>query len=352
MFTNVSRPSAVDVLRPFAVGDIFTADTTSTLAKVADVAVGNVLLSGGVGVIPAWGKITLTSHVTGVLPAINGGTGVANTGTITNASNTTITGGGTLALGGFTLTVPATGTAGLLGTANTWTQTNAFAAITATNITNSALTSGRIVISSTAGLESDSANLTFGSNSKMIGVRRTPHTWGSNYGGTECMATAFVEYNDGATNIQCSFFGNIYDSGAGSFKYSETAPAAAFRIFPTSRLFQWQTATSGSADAAATLVTHMALDNTTLTLSDAINIAVNTGTGTKIGTATTQKLSLWNATPVIQPASANQAAVATTAATNAVPYGYTTQAQADGIVTLLNEIRSALVTIGAIKGAA
>ena len=41
------------------------------------------------------------------MPSANGGTGVNNAGTITNASNTTITGGGTLALAGFTLTVPA-----------------------------------------------------------------------------------------------------------------------------------------------------------------------------------------------------------------------------------------------------
>ncbi len=45
------------------------------------------------------------------IPALYGGTGVANSGTFTNASNTTITGGGTIALGGFTLTAPATGTA-------------------------------------------------------------------------------------------------------------------------------------------------------------------------------------------------------------------------------------------------
>ncbi len=151
MFTNVNRPSAVDVLRPFVVGDIFTADTTSTLAKVADVAVGNVLLSGGVGAVPAWGKVTLSSHVSGVLPAINGGTGVANTGTITNASNTTITGGGTVALGGFTLTVPATGTAALLGETQTFTGVKTFdagAVATTVRVTGTATGanwSGRVV---------------------------------------------------------------------------------------------------------------------------------------------------------------------------------------------------------------
>lgn len=38
----------------YAVGDILYAATSSTLAKLADVAVGSVLVSGGVGVAPAW----------------------------------------------------------------------------------------------------------------------------------------------------------------------------------------------------------------------------------------------------------------------------------------------------------
>jgi len=88
-----------------------------------------------------------------------------------------------------------------------------------------------------------------------------------------------------------------------------------------------------------------------VTLADK-DLIFGTTTGTKIGTATTQKLGLWGVTPVVQPASANQAAVSATAATQTTPWGFASQAQADGIVTLLNEIRSALVTIGAIKGAA
>ena len=45
----------------YAVGDILYADTTASLAKLADVATGNALISGGVGVAPSWGKIGLTS---------------------------------------------------------------------------------------------------------------------------------------------------------------------------------------------------------------------------------------------------------------------------------------------------
>lgn len=61
----------------YAVGDILYANTTTTLAKLADVATGNVLLSGGVGAAPAWGKVDLTAAVTGTLPVGSGGTGTA-----------------------------------------------------------------------------------------------------------------------------------------------------------------------------------------------------------------------------------------------------------------------------------
>jgi hypothetical protein len=133
-----------------------------------------------------------------------------------------------------------------------------------------ALTTGRIPFATTGGLLTDSANLTFGSGSKVIGVRRTPHTWGANYGGTECISTSFVEYNDGAGTIQCSFFGNIYDDGAGAFKYAENGSTASFRIFPTSRLFQWATSPVGVTGAAVTSTLCMTLDNTTLAIQSGI----------------------------------------------------------------------------------
>jgi hypothetical protein len=64
----------------YAVGDILYANTTTTLAKLADVATGNALISGGVGVVPSWGKIGLTTHVSGTLPVANGGTGLTSRG--------------------------------------------------------------------------------------------------------------------------------------------------------------------------------------------------------------------------------------------------------------------------------
>ena len=65
-------------LTSFAVGDLLYADTTTTLAKLADVATGNALISGGVSTAPSWGKIGLTTHVSGTLPVANGGTNLTS----------------------------------------------------------------------------------------------------------------------------------------------------------------------------------------------------------------------------------------------------------------------------------
>jgi len=65
----------------YAVGDLLYADTTTSLAKLADVAVGNALISGGVGSAPSWGKIGLATHVSGTLPIANGGTNTSATAT-------------------------------------------------------------------------------------------------------------------------------------------------------------------------------------------------------------------------------------------------------------------------------
>ena len=64
----------------YAVGDLLFASTTTALSKLADVATGNALISGGVGIAPAYGKIGLTTHVSGTLPVANGGTGITSFG--------------------------------------------------------------------------------------------------------------------------------------------------------------------------------------------------------------------------------------------------------------------------------
>lgn len=106
----------------YAAGDLLYASTTTSLARLADVATGNALLSGGVGVAPAWGKVGLTTHVSGILPVANGGTGVATApangqvdiGNGTGFARTTLTAGpgATITNGAGTITIGATGTGG------------------------------------------------------------------------------------------------------------------------------------------------------------------------------------------------------------------------------------------------
>jgi uncharacterized protein YkwD len=73
--------------------------------------------------------------------------------------------------------------------------------------------------------------------------------------------------------------------------------------------------------------------------------------GIQIGNSTTEKVGFHGATPIVQRSGAAQAAVATTAATSSSPFGFS-EAQANAIVALVNELRASLVASGLIKGSA
>jgi hypothetical protein len=66
----------------YAIGDIVCAIGTTTLSRTADIATGNVLLAGGVGACPTYGKVT-SAHITGAAL------------TKTDDTNVTLTLGGT-----------------------------------------------------------------------------------------------------------------------------------------------------------------------------------------------------------------------------------------------------------------
>jgi hypothetical protein len=68
-------------LTSYTIGDLIYASGATTLSKLPDIATGNALISGGVGVAPSWGKIGLTTHVSGTLPIANGGTNATATPT-------------------------------------------------------------------------------------------------------------------------------------------------------------------------------------------------------------------------------------------------------------------------------
>lgn len=96
----------------YAVGDILYANTTTTLAKLADIATGNALISGGVGVAPSWGKIALTTHISGTLPIANGGTNATSYGAsriiFMNSANTALSSDSNLTWDLITLKMGAT----------------------------------------------------------------------------------------------------------------------------------------------------------------------------------------------------------------------------------------------------
>jgi hypothetical protein len=136
----------------YTVGDILFASGSTTLSKLADVATGNALISGGVGVAPSYGKIGLTTHVSGTLPIANGGTNGTATptaGTIAYgtgtayAFNTAGTSGQPLLSGG--AGVPTFGTLGVAAGGTGLTSTPANGALdigNGTGFTRATLTAG------------------------------------------------------------------------------------------------------------------------------------------------------------------------------------------------------------------
>jgi hypothetical protein len=88
-----------------------------------------------------------------------------------------------------------------------------------------------------------------------------------------------------------------------------------------------------------------------ITMKEAKNIVVGTATGSKIGTGVAQKLGFFDATPVVQSASADQAA-APAGGTGAEAGAYDTADHRDAAIALLNEIRTTLVNLGFMKGGA
>lgn len=106
-FTAVSAPLGGTGQTTYTIGDILYASTTTALSKLAAVAVGNVLISNGVGSAPSWGQVGLATSVSGTLPVANGGTGVTSssgTGSVVLNSGPSITNA--------TLTTPTVGSAG------------------------------------------------------------------------------------------------------------------------------------------------------------------------------------------------------------------------------------------------
>lgn len=117
------------------------------------------------------------------------------------------------------------------------------------------------------------------------------------------------------------------------------------------------TVTINADDVLGFLRAGFAPMETSFALADGANLTLGTTTGSQIGTATSQKLGFFGATPVVQQAGATPAATTavTTAATSTTPYGYATSTQANNVatelaatVTAVNALITQLTALGLI----
>jgi hypothetical protein len=206
----------------YAVGDLLYASTTTALSKLADVATGNALISGGVGVAPSWGQIGLTTHVTGTLGTTNGGTG----------------------LGG------------------------------ATPFTNR----GIVYASSTSALATGTGLQFTGTN---LGLGLTPSNWGGTFKVLEFVNNAALWATSSNTLLQIST--NFYNDGANVIYSSNNY--ANYYLQGSTGSHIWYNAPSGTAGNAVSFTQAMTLTNTSqlLVASTVVGIGASQYTNLTVG---------------------------------------------------------------------
>ena len=276
----------------YAVGDLLYADTTTTLAKLADVATGNALISGGVSTAPSWGKIGLTTHVSGVLPVANGGTN-ASTASITSFNNITgysasgatgttstnlvfstspsittptLVGDATLSTGNLVVSngkgidfsaTPGTGLSELLADyeEGTWTPTLATDGTNFTSVTYDANTGGRYVkvgklVHIQGWLRTDS--ITVGSASGNLVIAGLPFTAAANTGSTSNGQSNVIVGYSGAFVLAQPSSGTIGYSSTTIYLWYKTAYTAA-----SLNLVRADAATGGGANYVTFTATYV-----------------------------------------------------------------------------------------------
>ena len=177
--------------------------------------------------------------------------------------------------------------------------------------------------------------------------------------------------SSGVTGVDCSLFRDevavlgtensfrFYNTAAGGRPWTSTTITSFERatISWASNVFRIA-AEKGTTGGSARAI-EFATDSTTrltigasggFTLADAQDVAVGTTTGTKIGTATTQKIGFFNATPVVQQSSTGTAATGFTAngPTNTVHADSTFTGNVGATAYTISDIVKHLKTIGLI----
>lgn len=318
--TNTLASAKIYVGSSLGVATAVDVTGDATISNAGVIVIGNLKVTNAM----LAGSIDLATKVIGILPGANGGTGVANTGkTITLAGNIVTT-------GAFNTTFAQQATV-------TLTLPTATSTLLANNL---GITGGSTIIGGTAA--SDPLVIRSTSNATK-GVISTDSPVSVPVGAVGAPTLTFIGDLDTG----------YYHPGAGQI---------------------------GIAIDGSNLLTFLA---NTISLAEATNFSIGTTTGSKIGTSISQKIGFWNVTPIIQPASANQAAVAAqtqdnltdstggTANTTLVDVGLLfnqnninnnfadcaaqlakVKADIANMKVLQNQLRTDLIAIGLIKGAA
>jgi hypothetical protein len=327
-------------LASYTAGDLLYASGTTALSKLAIGASGTFLKSTGSA--PSWSALAASDIVSGILSPTYGGTGVNN--------------------GGNALTIPATGTAGLLGLAQTWTAVNTF---TARPIVSLASDSAQLRLSRTGTAtgtiywgtngDRDSTNTydiatvynsTLGNRIEIKLIDGSiPEISAAGSGSTGIKFTNTAASTSTSSGAVILTAGGLGASGAGYFGGNLTAGGNPDPFSRTPGRAIGVTAASGNAGlyvnaasaavaefwagvngtryggftCTASAINFQALNSAEVSFgvggtsywkintsgnlvqdTDGTSFVFQTGTGVKFGTATNQKMGWWNATPVVK----------------------------------------------------